>query len=1200
MAFVTEGILTVSTDQTDGTTPFGYGVTPIEIEQSNPSSGNEAFDRQDATTTMPTPQTDAIEFRVVRPGVPVRRLRLTGNRYTFGSADGCSIRLNDPTLRPMHAVLIRDANRVLVRAYSVPLEINENRVTETCLQLGDVMRMGAYRFELLSGIDPAAMQSQIPDDAMHTPQGPVSTQKMLGDATGPTRFVAGIDARQQAIQARLERESAQWRSRQGEVDLRETRCIERESDLRAREAELWSRSEQVHRRESQLMSQEAAVLQIQEEFAARQKEVTRLRNENQVHRELLDERQSQIGEMESEYRQQVEEATRQLEQSQQQAESATEAVARMREQFTKLNEQLAHLISQQNQIEGQDEDHLEQHRRLRLDLEEARDEAIDARAESEARRQEAEARVEELTAKVNDYESRSNLFDEQVVESDSVNQQLREHIEELQQRVSEATDETNQLRQDYEGSCASVRQLELLVDQTSAERDDARDTLVAESDALRQSIQKLSDDLAGANEELAQLREANDSLTQELEQTQQARDEARSDAESRPTTEAFESLQRELEETSARLDKMQAEYDETLNRQELAQKSDDDSSSSTDGSNGLGAMANALAAGSAGFAAAAFGGTAAADDETAEDPSAEADDESAWPTYDSTPAESSTESDAAAEPEDISEDASYWRREGSQNVEQSSHLSSEESDDVIGVDPFGTNPYEPRDHYESSEDTTAEAADAPVWQDEAPEISVNEAIADIEQNVDQALADIESIAETPQDDGFEQSGFEATEFAENDSASDEPFQSAQELDDYEAINPWATDSQESEAPNVDEEETSSFYSQSPSEASDEDSFSNPVSDYQPTDATEQISEYASERISEMEGLGVDAMEEELVEEQSPGSLADMLIRDLGDDDVNEVQDEPSSTFVMDEPNSTFVMDEPPTASEEQGASWDLQTPEVPTSDVPDEDASSFYSETPAETDDYASEPESSYEEPETSYDEPETSYDEPENTYEEPATQYDSVVEEEPVAEAPEPEETPDDPAPEDDSIEAYMNRLLQRVQGDDDENDSGTPAVQSIVKDETVPDETESETTSFELTEEKDYDPNAPLVPRSQAPERNSNMDAMRELANQSARSAVARSVKLQARDIQINAFNKLAQAGVALFCAVLCFVFLKWGTTLKVLAIGSILVISAMLVTEAFALLKEAKTRIASAEASLPREDDEQVIADSSDTAD
>ena len=75
--------------------------------------------------------------------------------------------------------------------------------------------------------------------------------------------------------------------------------------------------------------------------------------------------------------------------------------------------------------------------------------------------------------------------------------------------------------------------------------------------------------------------------------------------------------------------------------------------------------------------------------------------------------------------------------------------------------------------------------------------------------------------------------------------------------------------------------------------------------------------------------------------------------------------------------------------------------------------------------------------------------------------------------------------------------------------------------------------------------------------------------------------------------------RAGVALFCAVLCFVFLKWGMTLKVLAIGSILVIGAMLVHEAFALLKESKARMASADASLPRDDEEQVIADSNETA-
>ncbi len=103
---------------------------------------------------------DAIEFRVNRPGTPVRRLRLTGNRYTFGSAEGCSIRLNDRDLRPMHAVLIREASRTLVRAYSVPIDVNGTRITEAELHPGDVLSLGAYRFELLDDEEASAHRSQ--------------------------------------------------------------------------------------------------------------------------------------------------------------------------------------------------------------------------------------------------------------------------------------------------------------------------------------------------------------------------------------------------------------------------------------------------------------------------------------------------------------------------------------------------------------------------------------------------------------------------------------------------------------------------------------------------------------------------------------------------------------------------------------------------------------------------------------------------------------------------------------------------------------------------------------------------------------------------------------------------------------------------------------------------------------------------------
>ena len=118
---------------------------PSEQQRDNVDSGS----LHDAVPVTEK-ETDAIEFRVFRPGAPVRRLRLTGNRYTFGSAEGCSIRLDDQSLRPMHAVLIRDASRILVRAYSVPIEINGTRTTEATLRVGDILRLGAYQFELLA------------------------------------------------------------------------------------------------------------------------------------------------------------------------------------------------------------------------------------------------------------------------------------------------------------------------------------------------------------------------------------------------------------------------------------------------------------------------------------------------------------------------------------------------------------------------------------------------------------------------------------------------------------------------------------------------------------------------------------------------------------------------------------------------------------------------------------------------------------------------------------------------------------------------------------------------------------------------------------------------------------------------------------------------------------------------------------------
>ena len=217
-------------------------IIPDALNQTLPRIGSLSGGRAslEASRSMPPTAQTALEFRVIRPGAPVRRLRLTGNRYTFGSGEGCSIRLDDESLRPMHAVLLRDAHRILMRAYSVPLECNGNRVTESVLRLGDIIRMGQYRFELL-----AAPESSAP------------------------RY-ASLETRESVLHERLTQLSQQWHARHAECEVRESRCDQRESELHGRETELWSRAESLQHRESHLLAQEAAVREIQETYAATQ------------------------------------------------------------------------------------------------------------------------------------------------------------------------------------------------------------------------------------------------------------------------------------------------------------------------------------------------------------------------------------------------------------------------------------------------------------------------------------------------------------------------------------------------------------------------------------------------------------------------------------------------------------------------------------------------------------------------------------------------------------------------------------------------------------------------------------------------------------------------------------------------------------------------------------------------------------------
>ncbi len=120
----------------------------------------------------------------------------------------------------------------------------------------------------------------------------------------------------------------------------------------------------------------------------------------------------------------------------------------------------------------------------------------------------------------------------------------------------------------------------------------------------------------------------------------------------------------------------------------------------------------------------------------------------------------------------------------------------------------------------------------------------------------------------------------------------------------------------------------------------------------------------------------------------------------------------------------------------------------------------------------------------------------------------------------------------EDDSIEDYMNRLLQRVQGNTVTSGVTSPASPASPTDTSGVNRYSNYTNSgvrnasSVLSSIDVMDPSAPIIPRSQAPEDANNLAAMRELANASAKSAINKSVRGQANQLKSRAIMDLMQA--------------------------------------------------------------------------
>lgn len=149
----------------------------------------------------------AAELLVLHPG-PHRRFTLEG-RCTIGAREDCDFRLFDPSVEPVHAVVVPVNDEWIIRSASyIPCKINDQPIVERILSDRDVIAIGG----VLLGFRPAGTDSKL---------DPVSTS------------LAALRDDVHAERSMLAEEKAHW---EAELEHRRAALVLREQTFRDRAA----------------------------------------------------------------------------------------------------------------------------------------------------------------------------------------------------------------------------------------------------------------------------------------------------------------------------------------------------------------------------------------------------------------------------------------------------------------------------------------------------------------------------------------------------------------------------------------------------------------------------------------------------------------------------------------------------------------------------------------------------------------------------------------------------------------------------------------------------------------------------------------------------------------------------------------------------------------------------------------------------
>jgi len=476
-------------------------------------------------------------------------IRLTSSKCTVGAADGCTLRLQSPGVKPVHCLILRGKTGTVVRRMSTDTRLNGRVFSDSPLYPGDRLGIGPLEFEILaSPAERAATnQCQVPSGG----DGKATTSVNSSHAANKQ-----VSVERQKVHAellhRIKSVRSHARSRISRLvqQIREMRYDLAALQSRAQSAEANAASSQQKVAELAALAQQlrAEIVKADEERRAQVGEIERLstdaaqlRTELAEQRNLNAEQQARWNAERSRYAGQISELAARAEQSESSTASREEIDAMTADWQKEREAAEAELESLRQQIETISTE-LQQRT---CDLENEQE----ARAAEQANLESAEKEEQGVLANEREQLERQRLelsekvgqFDQQKQQWDVKQAELEEQLAAREQDLATQREEWEQ--ENAERSAELARREEDLTtrqQQLDAQIEQQQTALEAVEQQLANAAPPVAD--ATSPEDLSQERERLQAewaqLGRELEQLEEERREwrqRRSDQEAAPT-----------------------------------------------------------------------------------------------------------------------------------------------------------------------------------------------------------------------------------------------------------------------------------------------------------------------------------------------------------------------------------------------------------------------------------------------------------------------------------------------------------------------------------------------------------------------------------------------------------------------------------------------------------------------------------------